>query len=525
MNGASNHLESAATPLDTLDPRAASFLERLRAAGVNAVVVDASGETLTAEGASSPGVARAELLETLRLAAARWASEDEPAPWTPRPDLTLVPAAITQRRRRAGYFVALLPSTASGEARLLWKMLPALWQDHNTAVESERAVESFSRQLSGAYEELTLVYKLSGSLHSFTKPQRFVEMALEELHATLPFDSIFAVFNEVARRSRVLGGQVFSVGPEQRRRIDERRARVALATLTDEQPLVFACEGADARIVPGAVSGDCLAQPIMHDNQVIGAVVALRKRGEDPLVSSVDLKLVGATTASMAVLLENATLYEDQRSMFMGTLRALTSAIDAKDRYTRGHSERVAYMATRLGEAIGLDADTAQRLHIAGLVHDVGKIGVPEVVLCKPGRLTDEEFALIKLHPEIGHRILRDIPQLADVLPGVLYHHERWDGRGYPHGLAGEAIPLFARLIAIADSFDAMSSTRTYRSAMPREKVLAEIERCGGTQFDPQLSRFFVELDFAEYDRMVLRHKANEQRQPGFERFEGEAAA
>src|SRR5690606_20290161 len=134
------------------------------------------------------------------------------------------------------------------------------------------------------------------------------------------------------------------------------------------------------------------------------------------------------------------------------------------------HSERVAYMATRLGEAIGLDAETAQRLHIAGLVHDVGKIGVPEAVLCKPGRLTDEEFKLIKLHPEIGHRILRDIPQLADVLPGVLSHHERWDGKGYPHGLAGEEIPMFGRLIAIADSFDAMSSTRTYRSAMPREK-------------------------------------------------------
>jgi HD-GYP domain-containing protein (c-di-GMP phosphodiesterase class II) len=300
--------------------------------------------------------------------------------------------------------------------------------------------------------------------------------------------------------------------------------RAALNAIIDDQPCVFACAAGDSITVGSAASGDCLAQPVLRDGHVIGAVAALRKHGDDPLVSSMDLKLVAATTASIGVLIENATLYEDQRSMFLGTLRALTSAIDAKDRYTRGHSERVAYMATRLGDAIGLDAESAQRLHIAGLVHDVGKIGVPEAVLGKPGRLTDDEFALIKLHPEIGHRILKDIPQFSDILPGVLYHHERWDGRGYPHGIKGDEIPMFARLIAIADSFDAMSSTRTYRSALPREKVLDEIAKCGGTQFDPQLSRFFVDLDFAEYDRMVARHKAAEQR-PGAAPMEGEAAA
>ena len=251
----------------------------------------------------------------------------------------------------------------------------------------------------------------------------------------------------------------------------------------------------------------------------------MRKSGDDAQVSSTDIKLVGAAAAAIGVLLENASLYSDQQAMFLGTLRGLTAAIDAKDRYTRGHSERVAYMAMKLGEAIGMDSESVERLHIAGLIHDVGKIGVPEAVLCKPGRLTDEEFELIKLHPEIGHRILRDIPQLVDMLPGVLHHHERWDGKGYPLGLKGEDIPMFARLIAIADSFDAMSSTRTYRSALPRERVLTEIERCGGTQFDPQLSRYFVELDFAEYDRMVDRDKAGEQRHGASKPREGEAAA
>jgi len=136
----------------------------------------------------------------------------------------------------------------------------------------------------------------------------------------------------------------------------------------------------------------------------------------------------------------------------------------------------------------------------------VGKIGVPEAVLCKPGRLTDQEFALIKLHPEIGHRILRDIPQLQDILPGVLHHHERWDGKGYPHGLKGEDIPLSARLLGLADTFDAMSSTRAYRSALPRDVVLAEVQRSAGSQFDPELAKLMLGLDLTEYDRMVARH-------------------
>lgn len=160
-------------------------------------------------------------------------------------------------------------------------------------------------------------------------------------------------------------------------------------------------------------------------------------------------------------------------------------------------------LTKQLGLAIGLNEKVVERMHIAGLVHDVGKIGVPENVLLKPGHLTDEEFAWIRKHPEMGYRILKDIPQLDDVLPGVLYHHERWDGKGYPHGLAAEQIPMVARLIALADTFDAMSSTRTYRPAISRDRVLDEILNCGGTQFDPDLVRPFVRLDFSEYDRRV----------------------
>ncbi|MCP4495177.1 MAG: HD domain-containing protein, partial [Phycisphaeraceae bacterium] len=140
-----------------------------------------------------------------------------------------------------------------------------------------------------------------------------------------------------------------------------------------------------------------------------------------------------------------------------------------------------------------------------GLVHDIGKIGVPEAVLCKSGRLDEAEFAAIRQHPQIGFRILRDIPQIRDLLPGVLCHHEAWDGTGYPAGLEGDEIPLLARIVAICDSFDAMSSSRTYRRAMPRDEVFAEMIRCQGTQFDPSITPVFIGMDLTEYDRLLAR--------------------
>jgi hypothetical protein len=193
----------------------------------------------------------------------------------------------------------------------------------------------------------------------------------------------------------------------------------------------------------------------------------------------------------------------ERAQMFSGTLLALIRAIDAKDPYTRGHSDRVAMFAQLLARTAGLDDETVARSHLCGLVHDLGKIGVPEAVLRKPGRLTDEEFARIREHPTIGHRILSDIPQLQDVLPGVLEHHERWDGRGYPGGLAGESISLLGRIVCVADCFDAMTSARVYRPGRPIAEVLEEIRRCAGTHFDPALAEAFASIPLAQLESLV----------------------
>ena len=144
---------------------------------------------------------------------------------------------------------------------------------------------------------------------------------------------------------------------------------------------------------------------------------------------------------------------------------------------------------------------------MAGLLHDVGKIGVPEAVLQKPGRLTDEEFEQIKQHPAIGAKILRDIKQIEDIIPGVLYHHERYDGKGYPDGLAGEDIPLMGRIICLADCFDAMTTSRTYRKALPLEVAMAEIRRCAGTQFDPRLAEVFLRSGHEGLHELLRDHQ------------------
>jgi HD-GYP domain-containing protein (c-di-GMP phosphodiesterase class II) len=172
----------------------------------------------------------------------------------------------------------------------------------------------------------------------------------------------------------------------------------------------------------------------------------------------------------------------------------MSSAIDARDAYTRGHSRRVGRYARGIGRQLQLAHDDCERLYLTGLLHDIGKIGVPDRVLLKAGRLSDDEFDLIKQHPEIGYRILEPIAELSFALPGVLHHHERIDGQGYPHGLGGEEIPFSARILAVADAYDAMTSSRTYRTAMSTEKAQGVLADGAGQQWDRPIVAAFLRV-------------------------------
>lgn len=194
--------------------------------------------------------------------------------------------------------------------------------------------------------------------------------------------------------------------------------------------------------------------------------------------------------------------YDKLERAYMESIQTLRYTVEAKDTYTRGHSDRVSEFSVLIGKHLGLSNEDLKVLQIGGLFHDIGKIGVPDSILLKEGKLTDDEYSEIKNHPTIGAHILSNATIFQNIIPIVKHHHEKYDGNGYPSKLKGEDIPYFARIAAIADTFDAMTSKRTYRDALPLEVVIAEIERCKGTQFDPKLADVFLDILNNNYDEI-----------------------
>lgn len=194
--------------------------------------------------------------------------------------------------------------------------------------------------------------------------------------------------------------------------------------------------------------------------------------------------------------------YEKLEQAYLDSIQTLRYTVEAKDPYTRGHSDRVSLYSVLIGKYLGLSEKDLKTLEIGGLFHDIGKIGVPDAILRKETKLTDDEYSEIKNHPAIGAHILSSAEIFKDIIPIVKHHHEKYDGNGYPGRLKGEEIPYLARIAAIADTFDAMTSKRTYRDALPLETVIAEFERCRGTQFDPKLDDVFLDILKNHYDEI-----------------------
>ena len=235
----------------------------------------------------------------------------------------------------------------------------------------------------------------------------------------------------------------------------------------------------------------------------LGAMDFIRK----PFVPSVLVLRVKHAVELVRLQRNLETLvYEKTREneeLFLHVVESLADAIDAKDNYTKGHSGRVAQYAKEIAQRYSYDEKHQEQIFMMGLLHDVGKIGVPDEVINKPGRLTDEEFARIKEHPVIGHKILSNIREMPELSAGARCHHERYDGRGYPEGIAGEDICEEARIIAVADAYDAMTSNRSYRGVLPQEKVRAEIEKGKGSQFDPRFADIMLEMIDQDKDYLM----------------------
>lgn len=198
---------------------------------------------------------------------------------------------------------------------------------------------------------------------------------------------------------------------------------------------------------------------------------------------------------------------EELEKAYLDTIEILRYTVEAKDPYTKGHSDRVSEYSVLIGTKMGLDEDSLHTLKVGGLFHDIGKIGIPDSILLKETKLSDDEYSQIKNHPSIGVHILGDAKIFKDIIPIVKHHHERYDGRGYPSQLAGEDIPILARITAMADAFDAMTSKRTYRDALPLDAVISKIEKNSGTQFDPKIADLFLTILQKEYKEIEAIRK------------------
>ncbi|KAF1081996.1 MAG: hypothetical protein GQF41_1636 [Candidatus Rifleibacterium amylolyticum] len=245
--------------------------------------------------------------------------------------------------------------------------------------------------------------------------------------------------------------------------------------------------------VAGITLKDTLVLPLKPRDRLLGVIQVANKRGNFSYRPE-DLDLLKILGSQVAFVIQNADLFKNLQRAYIDTLSALTSAIDAKDSYTRGHSERVTELSIKLAEYFGVAPEEVEKIKLGGLLHDIGKIGIHEGILNKPGRLDDEEFEVIKSHPDLGVRIMGKVEFLESIVPIIRYHHERYDGKGYPEGLSGEKIPLLARIVSVVDTFDAMTTDRPYRKAMSIDAALAEIERCAGSQFDPEIAAHFVRM-------------------------------
>ncbi len=230
--------------------------------------------------------------------------------------------------------------------------------------------------------------------------------------------------------------------------------------------------------------------PLSNRDRTIGVAAVVFEQDQD-FQRQQTLKLLYLIAGFFSVSLENAYLFSDLKRTYFDTIRAVTNSIEARDPYTRGHSQRVGEIAKTIAEELDWSQREKDLIDWGAVLHDVGKIGTPDTVLNKPGKLTDEEFGIIKAHPSIGAEIVKEISFLEPIVPYVCEHHERFDGKGYPKGLAGEDISIKARLLAIADCYDAMTTDRPYRKGMEAQIAFNEIVTNSGTQFDPKMVAAF----------------------------------
>ncbi len=365
---------------------------------------------------------------------------------------------------------------------LVERLLKTTWlQVNSESQEQELRQElcSVAEQIDHTYEEITLLHALTGNLHLSRTPQELAEWCLSRVRELTNAEGAAIHFEDHNGESRFLtSGNV----PFDEPALDR---------------LCVRCEGRDwsKPFVKNRITDTALRQEMPELRNFVLCAIGdkLPRSGwlmhcNSPTVfGSVQASLLQSIARILGTHLQNRELFERNEELLTSFVRSMVSTIDAKDSYTRGHSERVALVARCLAQELGFPIEDVEDIYLSGLLHDIGKVGVDDRILRKEGRLNEEEFEQIMRHPEIGCHILSGLQNLQHVLPGVKHHHEAFDGSGYPSRLKGEDIPMMARVISVADSYDAMGSDRPYRQGLPLEQVEAIFLENAGPQWDPDI--------------------------------------
>ena len=426
---------------------------------------------------------------------------------------TLLYAPINTASTTIAYVAVRCQRQVGVAAPVAWDQLAETLEDICAGIQDDFAMKSelntMAAELSERYEELHLVYAIDRQLRALKNGADLFQSLLKNWAVQMNAD--VAAFVKPGENLCVSATNLSAPIHNLDLVLVEMRGDLFRFVHSSRQPIVIN-ESVDPRraYIFTDLPFKILCCPVFNEKVVVAILVLVNHKQKHDFTNS-DRKL-GELLASQLSSLSRLYGMINETSQFNQQMAAaLIEAVEAKDPYTRGHSERVHHIAMQIGAALQLGARDMDNLYWGSLLHDVGKIGIPDAVLCKPGRLSKDEYTFIMVHPERSYEILRHIDRLKDAVPGARHHQEKFDGTGYPHELAGNDIPLNARIIAVADTYDSITSSRAYRAGRSHEVALAELNRCAGIQLDPALVILFLNICAAEPEWLTRFNIQREQ--------------
>jgi putative nucleotidyltransferase with HDIG domain len=360
--------------------------------------------------------------------------------------------------------------------------------------EKEFELNNLASEIVSNYEELTLLYEISRILRNIldvnTVAKTILKEALEILKAEKGSimlleenEKYLKIVASVGIDKRIVEATRVKIGEGIAGYVAKEGTPLMVEDIRKEKKIKYSKRGKYK--THSFLSAPLVCVPLKMGKETIIGVISICDHKDGEPFTSGDLKLLSALADQAAIAIENARLFHYIKELFLNTVASLASAIDAKDHYTKGHSEEVTAVALAIAKELKFSEEELEKIQLGGLLHDIGKIGIPESILLKPDKLTSRERDILRSHPIEGVQIMRHVKQLAEIIPAMACHHERYDGKGYPQRLKGKEIPLSGRIISVADAFSAMTSDRPYRKKISPEEAVKKISEAKGTQFDP----------------------------------------